>query len=68
MAALLVLRTALEDRTLHHELPGYPEYAQKTRSRLIPGIWCCGVARAALIHAEGNPCPQRRSPWRPKTS
>lgn len=39
MAALLVLRTGLEDRTLHHELAGYPEYAQKTRFRLIPGIW-----------------------------
>ena len=39
MAALLLVRTALEDRTLHRELPGYPEYAQKTPYRLIPGIW-----------------------------
>lgn len=37
--AALVLRTALEDRTLHEELPGYPEYAQKVRWRLVPGIW-----------------------------
>lgn len=24
---------------LHRELTGYPEYAQKTRFRLIPGLW-----------------------------
>ncbi|MBW2280911.1 MAG: isoprenylcysteine carboxylmethyltransferase family protein [Deltaproteobacteria bacterium] len=35
----LVIRTALEDRTLHAELPGYPEYAARVRFRLIPGIW-----------------------------
>lgn len=34
-----VIRTALEDRTLHEELPGYREYAQRTRFRLIPGVW-----------------------------
>ncbi|MFO7321579.1 MAG: isoprenylcysteine carboxylmethyltransferase family protein [Chloroflexota bacterium] len=38
-AALLVLRTALEDRTLRDELPGYREYAARTRYRLIPGVW-----------------------------
>jgi protein-S-isoprenylcysteine O-methyltransferase Ste14 len=37
--AALVVRTALEDRTLLESLPGYPEYAARTRSRLIPGIW-----------------------------
>ena len=37
--ALLIVRTALEDRTLRAELPGYEEYTQKTRYRLIPGIW-----------------------------
>ncbi len=36
---LLVIRTALEDRTLHAELPGYAEYAARVRFRLIPGIW-----------------------------
>ncbi len=36
---LLVLRTALEDRTLRRELPGYEEYAQRTRYRLVPGLW-----------------------------
>ena len=36
---VLVLRTALEDQTLQAELPGYSEYAKRTRFRLIPGIW-----------------------------
>jgi protein-S-isoprenylcysteine O-methyltransferase Ste14 len=35
----LVVRTALEDKTLHKELSGYIEYAQRTRYRLLPGIW-----------------------------
>ena len=36
---LLVARTHYEDRTLHRELPGYREYAEKTRYRLLPGVW-----------------------------
>ncbi|MFN2144019.1 MAG: methyltransferase family protein [Anaerolineales bacterium] len=36
---LLVIRTALEDRTLQEELEGYLEYTHKTRYRLFPGIW-----------------------------
>ncbi|UCH24940.1 MAG: isoprenylcysteine carboxylmethyltransferase family protein [Trueperaceae bacterium] len=36
---LLLVRTALEDRTLHAELQGYSDYAQDVRHRLIPGIW-----------------------------
>jgi len=40
LAALaFVIRTALEDRTLQQELPGYVEYTQRTRHRLLPGIW-----------------------------
>jgi protein-S-isoprenylcysteine O-methyltransferase Ste14 len=35
----LVLRTALEDRTLQAELTDYPEYARRTRHRLLPGVW-----------------------------
>jgi protein-S-isoprenylcysteine O-methyltransferase Ste14 len=35
----LVVRTALEDRTLREELNGYTEYAQRVRYRLVPGIW-----------------------------
>ena len=38
-AVLMVIRTALEDRMLQAELPGYPEYVQKVRYRLLPGIW-----------------------------
>ncbi len=37
--ALLILRTALEDAALRKELPGYQEYSEKVKSRLIPGIW-----------------------------
>ena len=36
---VIVVRTALEDRTLHEELPGYGAYAQRTRYRLLPGVW-----------------------------
>jgi protein-S-isoprenylcysteine O-methyltransferase Ste14 len=36
---VFVIRTALEDRTLQAELPGYVEYAQRVRYRLVPGIW-----------------------------
>jgi protein-S-isoprenylcysteine O-methyltransferase Ste14 len=36
---LFILRTALEDRTLQEELPGYRDYAQRVRYRLAPGIW-----------------------------
>ncbi len=38
-ALLLVWRTALEDRTLQAELPGYAEFAKETRYRLLPGVW-----------------------------
>jgi len=36
---LLVIRTALEDRTLQRELPGYAAYAQRVRFRWVPGVW-----------------------------
>lgn len=35
----LLARTELEDRMLREELPGYAEYAQRIRYRLVPGIW-----------------------------
>lgn len=38
-ATLYMLRTELEDRTLQAELPGYADYAQRTRYRLLPGVW-----------------------------
>jgi protein-S-isoprenylcysteine O-methyltransferase Ste14 len=36
---ILVVRTAMEDRTLQAELEGYREYASRVRYRLIPGVW-----------------------------
>jgi protein-S-isoprenylcysteine O-methyltransferase Ste14 len=38
-AALLVLRTSLEDRLLTTELPGYREYAKHVPARLVPALW-----------------------------
>jgi protein-S-isoprenylcysteine O-methyltransferase Ste14 len=38
-AVLYIVRTGLEDKTLMEELPGYREYAQQTRHRLLPGVW-----------------------------
>jgi len=38
-AAILIVRTALEDQTLHRELEGYPDYARRVRHRLLPGVW-----------------------------
>jgi protein-S-isoprenylcysteine O-methyltransferase Ste14 len=35
----IVVRTALEDRTLQEELIGYAEYAHQVRFRLVPGLW-----------------------------
>jgi protein-S-isoprenylcysteine O-methyltransferase Ste14 len=39
IVSLIILRTALEDRTLQAELPGYAEYAQQVRYRLLPKVW-----------------------------
>jgi protein-S-isoprenylcysteine O-methyltransferase Ste14 len=36
---LMVVRTALEDKTLLEELDGYPDYAAQVRYRLLPGVW-----------------------------
>jgi hypothetical protein len=36
---LYVVRTFIEDQTLKRELPGYAEYANQTRYRLLPGVW-----------------------------
>lgn len=38
-AAVMVLRTHLEDRTLQAELGGYKDYAKRVRYRLLPGLW-----------------------------
>lgn len=36
---VLVLRTYLEDRMLHKDLPGYADYARHVRYRLVWGVW-----------------------------
>lgn len=35
----LIVRTALEDRTLRAELPGYEDYVRRVRYRFLPGVW-----------------------------
>jgi protein-S-isoprenylcysteine O-methyltransferase Ste14 len=37
--ALFLRRTALEDRMLTAELPGYADYARRVRWRLLPGVF-----------------------------
>jgi len=39
IVAALIVRTALEDKILQAQLPGYTEYAAKTKYRLLPPIW-----------------------------
>ena len=36
---ITVIRTVLEDRTLQEELPGYKDYTQRVRYRLIPWVY-----------------------------
>jgi protein-S-isoprenylcysteine O-methyltransferase Ste14 len=36
---LLIVRTSLEDSTLKKELPGYPEYTENVKYKLIPFLW-----------------------------
>ena len=38
-ASVIVVRTVMEDLTLHNELDGYADYARRVRYRLMPGIW-----------------------------
>jgi protein-S-isoprenylcysteine O-methyltransferase Ste14 len=38
-AAGFIVRTILEDDVLQARLDGYPEYAERVRHRLIPGVW-----------------------------
>ncbi|MBW2974451.1 isoprenylcysteine carboxylmethyltransferase family protein [Candidatus Woesearchaeota archaeon] len=35
----LIVRTALEDKTLQKELKGYKAYTKKTRYRILPFVW-----------------------------
>jgi protein-S-isoprenylcysteine O-methyltransferase Ste14 len=36
---IILLRTALEDKTLQNELIGYKNYTREVRYRLLPGVW-----------------------------
>ncbi len=36
---LMFWRTSLEDATLKKELPGYEDYSNKVRHKIIPGLW-----------------------------
>ena len=38
-AVCIIIATSSEDRMLQTELPGYQDYVQKVRFRLVPGIW-----------------------------
>jgi len=38
-AVCMVIGTSLEDRLLQAELPGYSDYVQRVRYRLVPGFW-----------------------------
>jgi protein-S-isoprenylcysteine O-methyltransferase Ste14 len=38
-ALLMIVRTALEDRTLQKELAGYKDYTEQVHYRLLPGVW-----------------------------
>lgn len=37
--AAITFRTAMEDKMLQAELPGYKTFTQQTKYRLIPGVW-----------------------------
>jgi len=36
---VLALRLLDEEKVLRRDLPGYEEYCQHTRFRLVPGVW-----------------------------
>ena len=38
-SALIARRVTFEDRFLQRDLPGYADYTQRVRYRLIPGVW-----------------------------
>jgi len=39
MAIVIILRLLNEEKFLSKSLPGYAEYLEKVRYRLVPGIW-----------------------------
>jgi len=39
MLAVVILRLLDEEKLLRQSLPGYEEYRQNVKYRIIPGIW-----------------------------
>ena len=39
VVCVIIIRTALEDRTLQEELAGYKAYAERVRYHILPSIW-----------------------------
>jgi len=39
VSVLLLIRTGLEDHALKNELPGYSEYTDRVKFRIVPGLW-----------------------------
>ena len=39
MLPLMVRRTLIEESMLANALPGYADYTQRVRPRIVPGIW-----------------------------
>jgi len=39
LTLIILIRTFLEDKTLHEELQGYNSYAEKVKYKIFPGIW-----------------------------
>jgi len=39
LVLLYIIRTVFEDKTLHEELEGYPEYSATVRKKLLPFVW-----------------------------
>jgi len=37
--SIVIVRLCLEERFLRRELPGYDQYAERVRYRLLPGVW-----------------------------
>ena len=61
-AVVFIVRAAVEDRFLHGNLAGYPEYAARVRHRLVPGLWVLALlAVAAPLAAQDT----TRTPDRP---
>ena len=48
MLPLMIRRTLIEESMLANALPGYADYMQRVRSRIVPGMWCAHAWAATL--------------------